>query len=327
MPNAEIARNIQVLSDKKILSYPTSLGVVDKDAYGREEQYVIIRINTDEKSTMLRTDKSLGQTVVTNGRTGIGVATRPYNLTKNTDEATRIKYGDEAVKNEKWLTQKGMQSLDRVIVLPMPNEHSVRTAVSYNPEFDTTDLTILGDTLNQKKGEIASGLLTKLKTSFISGLVNKTRANSTNSKALLAEDRKAANPRKEVMFGSFGFRKQSFNYVFAPKDQEESEMVRSIIETFRYYALPEIIEAKMFYLFPAEFEVSFMLGQKDNPHIPRMATSVLQNVNVNYTPNSMWASLPNGAPLSLSLTLDFIELELIDRTRVFNKNSAITSGY
>jgi hypothetical protein len=83
----------------------------------------------------------------------------------------------------------------------------------------------------------------------------------------------------------------------------------------------------MFYVLPSEFEVSFMLGQKINPHIPRIATSVLKRVSVDYMPNNVWSSLPNGAPLSLSMSLEFLELELIDRSRIYNKKQPITSGY
>lgn len=105
-------------------------------------------------------------------------------------------------------------------------------------------------------------------------------------------------------------------------------MVREIIETFRYYALPEISPAKFFYLLPAEFDISFILGEKPNPNIPKITTSVLQRISVNYSPNSgVWSTLPNGAPLAIDMTLDFMEIELVDRKRVFDKDSVITSGY
>lgn len=321
-PNA-----VQVLNDKKILAYPSSLGSSDKDAYGQDEEYVMIKINTDIKSQLLRTDASLGRTVVTNGRSGGGVRTEPATTTLNTSSDAKFRFGEDAVSKEKWLTQKGMQSLDRVIVLPMPNEHSVRTAVQYNPEYEPTQLTKLGDMANQSFGGLASDGATKLKNWGFSAVINTLKSGLTSQQALLAEERLSANPKKEVMFDSFGFRKFSFNYMFAPRNETESNTVKNIIETLRYYSLPEISKGKLFYLFPAEFEISFMLGQKDNPHIPRVTTSVLQSVNVNYTPNSVWSTLPNGAPLALSVNLEFLELELVDRSRVWNKDSTILGGH
>lgn len=316
--------NINVLSDKKILQYPSWLGTTAVDAYGLDQPYVMFKINTDTKSTKLRDDKSTGD-VVSATRVGTGIATQANSAT-NTDGDTIKKFSAESVAKEKWYTQKGMQHLDRVIVLPMPNEYSVATKVSYD-EVDQTGLTKLLDMGNQNAGAMISEMGTLVKNNVLSSIVNKFKSGATNVDALLAEERLALNPKKEILFKGFGFRNFSFSYMFAPKSEEESDTVRNIIETFRYYALPEISAAKTFYMFPAEFEISFMLGQKDNPHIPRITTAVLENIVVNYMPRNVWSTLPNGAPLSLSISMQFKELELVDRKRVFNKDSAITSGY
>jgi hypothetical protein len=233
-------------------------------------------------------------------------------------------YTKEQLKNEVFLVQKGMVSLDRVIVLPMPNEHSVNTSVRYN-EYDPSDATKAGDTLNQPLVGVISDKISGLKNRILAAGINKFF--STTKKDLEFEERRMKNDKKEIMFDSFSFRTFSFNYTFAPKNQEESETVRSIIETLRYYSLPEISSGKVYYIFPSEFEISFMLGGKINPHIPKIATSVLQTINVNYSPNGVWSTLPNGAPLSLNIQMNFLELELIDRSRVYNKESVIRSGY
>jgi hypothetical protein len=160
----------------------------------------------------------------------------------------------------------------------------------------------------------------------ISALINAI-APGTTYNAQLAESRLITNPKVEVMFSGFSFRRFSFTWQFAPKSIQESDMVRDIIETFRYYALPEITGGKMFYIFPSEFEISFMQGQRDNPNIPKITTSVLENIAVDYSPNGVWGTLPNGASIATRMTLNFLELELVDRTRVWNSNSTITSGH
>lgn len=304
-----------------------NLGAKDTDDFGREEQYMMFKINTDEKTTKLNDDKSLGGVVVSQARTGTGVEGAQLIWDKNDDADSVIKYGQNAVNKEKWFTQKGMTRLDKVIVLPMPLEHSVRTKLSYDNAYDPSNLTKVGDFLNTPGGGVISDVASLGKNKAISWLMNKISSGSTSERDLQAEERLARNPKKEVMFNGFDFRNFSFSWVFAPKNEKESDMVKSIIETFRYYSLPEITAGKLFYIFPSEFEISFMQGQKDNPNIPKIATSVLQSISVNYTPSSVWSTLPNGAPLSLSITLDFLELELIDRSRIYNPNSIITSGY
>ena len=323
--------NVKLLEGKKILAYPLDLGSSALDKYGTEEQFMMIRINTDQKTTRLKNDDVSGAVVVsTNRRQGIGLGNHALNgnITHKTDDsAMRILHGDKAVDAEPWVIQKGMVRLDKVIVLPMPMEHSVQTSLTYNDQFESTNLTILGDMMNNNAVDTIGGVASRAKNYVLTKIVNGVKSGMTNEQAMRAEDRQALNPKKEVMYEGFGFRSFTFTYQFAPRSLKESDTVRDIIETLRYYALPELQAGKVNYIFPAEFELSFMLGQKDNPYIPKIGTSVLRRVGVNYMPNSVWSSLPNGAPLSLSLSLDFLEMELIDRTRVFNPNSVISSGY
>ena len=330
---ADTQQQNQLLKDKRVLQYPTGLGSNVKDRHGNNSQFMMFQIRSDEKATKLRDDNALGPAVVTNSRVGIGVRTNPVDFksnAKNADPSLRVLYGEDAVNKENWRTQKGMTRLDKVVILPMPNEHTVGTSIRYNPNYDPGTLTKAGDTINQLGGDVTAEIRTLGKNAGISALVNKAGGGllTTDLTALLAEDRLALNPKKEVMFDSFGFREFSFRYQFAPKSEQESNMVREIIETFRYYALPEISPAKFFYLLPAEFDISFILGEKPNPNIPKITTSVLQRISVNYSPNSgVWSTLPNGAPLAIDMTLDFMEIELVDRKRVFDKDSVITSGY
>ena len=328
--------NINVLRNKKILQYPIGLGSKEFDDYGQQQQYMLFKINTDEKATTLKDDAVVGGVVLAaNTREGISVETMLRVSAKNKDPDMRIKYGDKTVDGTRWLTQKGMVRLNKVIVLPMPSEHYVSTAVEYRDDFASGDLTKLGDILNNSAAGVASDLFRMAKNNAVAGLVNKFMAGDKKGnanyehekQAANAEDHVATNPKKEVMFDSFSFRKFNFKYDFAPKSEAESDMVRDIIETFRYYALPELNAGKFFYIFPAEFEIAFMQGQLDNPHIPKITTSVLKRVTVNYAPNNVWSTLPNGAPLSLSMNLEFLEMELVDRSRVFNEKSPITSGY
>lgn len=323
--------NVGLLEGKRILQYPTGLGSTAQDKYGADQHYMIFRINTDSKTSMLKDDTATGTVVVAAGtRQGTGIASTPrFNVYLKTDDKDmRIKHGDAvADKPLGWLTQKGMQRLDKVIVLPMPMEHTLSTRLKYNDEYESTLITKVGDMVNTSGGGLASDGITQLKNAVISGAANTIKSGATSTQAGLNEDRRANNPKKEVMFESFGYRSFSFSFQFAPKTEEESEMVKDIIETFRYYALPEISEGKLHYIFPSEFEITFMQGSTENIHIPKITTSVLRSISVNYMPNSVWSTLPNGAPLSLSISMDFLELEMIDRSRVYKKDSPHTSGY
>lgn len=321
----------KLLDGNKILSYPLGLASDSADARGNAVQYMMFKINDSVTAQKLKDDSGSGPVVVTNNRVGTGVATTitsTKELAKEVDPALQIKYSKASIENEQWRTQKGMVRLDRVIVLPMPNEHVVGTSVAYDTDYDSSLLTKLGDTVNQLGNGVIGELATLGKNAAISSLANRVKSGLTSTRDLLAEERLALNPKKEVMFKSIGYRQFSFRFQFAPKSQKESEEVNRIIETFRYYSLPEISPSKFFYTFPAEFNISFIHGTSDNPNIPKITTSVLQRVGVNYSPNSTsWTTLPNGSPVAIDLSLDFMEMSIIDRGMVWTKDRPITSGH
>lgn len=327
--------NMNLLQGKKILSFPLGMGnhAIDEDS-GLPNQFVMFKINTDETGSTLEGDIKTGPVVIAQSQqagTGIGVGNVNSKLA-NSDQVT--KFGQAAVDKENWVVKRGLTSLDRAIILPMPNDHIVNTAVNYDQDHIPSGLTQAGDFFNSIGQGGITDKATKVGAEMAAGLVNKLKASvmgggdATSGKDLLAANRLAVNPKKEVMFSGFGFRSFSFLYSFAPKNNTESAVVREIITSFRYYALPEIKKSKEFYIFPAEFEISFIRGESDNPAIPRIATSVLQRVNVNYSPGGgSWSSLPDGTPVRIDLMLDFVEIELIDRNRVWDKDSKITGGY
>lgn len=321
-----ISSNVEVLKDKKILQYPIGLGSTEFDDHGKEQQYMMFKINTNEKTTSLRGDKQIGDVTTAVGtRNGIRTTSGGAGIfDKSADPDVSIKYSNE--DKTKWVKQKGMVRLDKVIILPMPNDHNVNTSLEYT-KLKQNLLTQAGDMLNQQGSDLVSAGVTKFKNWLGAAGVNALKSGATSEEALLAEDGLLSNSKMEVRFTGFTFRKFSFSYQFAPKSQAESEIVRDIIETFRYYALPELTLGSMYYIMPSEFEIYFMQGQRDNPNIPKVTTSVLENVSVNYSPNSVWSTLPNGANLAINMTLNFVELELVDRSRVYNPESLITSGY
>lgn len=328
------------LEGKVLLEYPLGLGRSATDAYGNPVQYMLFTINTDTKATKLAGDESEGGVLVSDDRVGTTGGT----LSTDNQQAINSKTQDKdwtsrldgsAAAATPLNTQRGMVKLNKIIVLPMPNEHQVNTAIDYNTDYDPNMLVKAGDMANQARGAMLSELAKLGGAALGAGGINKLKSLVTNStsgqadtNSVLAMSRLALNPKKEVMFTGFKFRQFTFSHTFAPKSEEESNTVNEIIKSFRFYALPEISAAKMFYIFPSEFELRFMIGRKENPNIPKIATAVLQRVGVNYSPmGTGWSTLPNGSPVAIQMTLEFIELELIDRARVWATGAPLTSGF
>jgi len=53
----------------------------------------------------------------------------------------------------------------------------------------------------------------------------------------------------------------------------------------------------------------------ENPYYNKIATCVLQSVNVDYTPGGV-KSHANGAPVVIKMSLDFLETEMITKDHI-----------
>jgi hypothetical protein len=128
----------------------------------------------------------------------------------------------------------------------------------------------------------------------------------------------ADNPYMEVLFDKVGMREFNYSFTFAPKNPDESEDIKKIINLFRFHMLPELRgNAARFLTIPSEFDIHYMFMGEDgaateNTYYHKISTCVLQSLSVDYTPNGV-KSFSNGAPTQINLSLSFKE------TRAMNK--------
>ena len=140
------------------------------------------------------------------------------------------------------------------------------------------------------------------------------------------------NPRLEKMFKQKDFRTFSFSWEMYPRSEDESQAIHDIIETFRYHAHPSIddngrgekSDVEVMFRVPAEFEVRFLStnpkagvsGFVENPYIPKIGRCALTNISVDYTPQSVFATLKNNAPVGVIFNLTFTEMGLLTRDSI-----------
>jgi len=131
-----------------------------------------------------------------------------------------------------------------------------------------------------------------------------------------------SNPYMEVLFGGVELRTFTYNFTFAPRSIEERDEVQKIIHTFRFYAAPELRSNESLYMgLPAEFDIHYMYQpesgteSKENPYFNKIATCVLTNVNVDYTPGGVY-SHDDGSPVKITMTLSFLETEMITKDHI-----------
>ena len=133
---------------------------------------------------------------------------------------------------------------------------------------------------------------------------------------------RADNPFMEVLFNTMNIRTFQYNFNFAPRNEDETAEVQKIIQLFRFHMAPELQGANSRYLtLPSEFDIHYMYHAMDgtsyeNDYFNRIATCVLENVAVNYTPGDKVRTFQDGSPTQITMGLTFRETELLTKERI-----------
>lgn len=127
------------------------------------------------------------------------------------------------------------------------------------------------------------------------------------------------NPRVEVLFTTTPQRQFAFEILMAPKSENESKTMKSIIETLRFHSSPEISSALGFlpvFIPPAQFDITFYSKGEENTNIPRINTCVMDRIEVDYAPTGVYSTFRNGHPVAARLSMGFREVEILHKARV-----------
>jgi hypothetical protein len=129
------------------------------------------------------------------------------------------------------------------------------------------------------------------------------------------------NPQAVTLFQGVTIRDYGLTYTFAPKNARESAIMTDIENFFRMHSLPEATDGWSM-KFPSLFTVTFMVGDEFNDYFPVYYPSYITGVNVVMNPNGR-AFFANGAPTSMTLTVEFKETKQVTRDMMYHKNTII----
>ena len=236
----------------------------------------------------------------------------------------------------------GMQRTKRTtdsIVLYMPAQLTTNYAAGYKSTELGGELGELGGRITAAMKSNAEGLsMTDAAKEAFPGfagqgkrLIERAAAKLTSQiiggDALGAYDKisnRAMNNFLETTFTGVDFRKFSYSWKFAPKNVEEVFMAEKIIRLFKFHMLPELPNDDQYgryYVVPSEFDIFYMFRGDENTWMNKIQTSVLVNMEVNYSPNQYNTFRPvqgrSGAPpTEIDMKLDFMETKIITKADV-----------
>ena len=177
--------------------------------------------------------------------------------------------------------------------------------------------------------------------------------------AALMKEGVALNPHQNILFDGTAMRSFNFNFKLIAKNAEDSELIRSIENTFRKYLYPEKGANQFVLKYPPYFQIQFLTSTMEindtrekpkdeegnetgeeskepvfveNPYMPFLHLCYLKSLSATYNASTN-AFHKGGAPTELDLNLSFDEAIQINRNTLYGdsdkyhgKRTAITSG-
>lgn len=203
--------------------------------------------------------------------------------------------------------------LKTAIALPVPNDASFSDSWSWAEEDSFKSAAI-----NSAVNALASGDDGALKNlGMKSGVAAAVAMLASKSPSLAAQTRQAINPKQEVLFSGVGYRTFTHSYQFAARSATEVSIIDNIIKTFRFAASPDYVDSASFvYVYPSDFDIQYYHGDAQNKYIPKHTSCVLTGITTNFSPNSSYATFDGGAPIMITLTLNFKELATVSKVEI-----------
>lgn len=225
----------------------------------------------------------------------------------------------------------------KYIKLPLPLELRDDTAVNYN----NTDLTSVGDVLNnaiggglasyalRKSGDLISGGASKLGAAagdmvgmgdMIGGGIAEAFPPDQVASAVQQSLGSAPNPNPSVMFTGPSLREFNFSWQFFPRNLSESNSIRNVINVLKGAALPAAAFSSSASVLSYPYMTQFNFYPWDNggsgPYgwsknsIIKMKKTMMSSVNVNYAPSNVPAFFGGQShPVAISLSIQLKEIE------------------
>ena len=127
----------------------------------------------------------------------------------------------------------------------------------------------------------------------------------------------AINPNQQLLFEGLSLKTYQLAFTFTPYSKQEADEVAKIIKTLKTYSRPRTVTGSggMLFIPPATFDLQFLFNGKKNPYVNQVAESVIKSIDVNYAPNG-WSAHSDGAPVQTTVTIQFQEIKLVDRSMV-----------
>jgi hypothetical protein len=257
-------------------------------------------------------------------------------IEKNTDYL-EIQIRSYSRKSGSFINNQLIGDIEKTIFLPMPSSIQDANAVSWGEDKmgnitgaalkaiqGATGINVfdLPQSLEQAKDKINAAITesgitgqeaSQLFNRYIAAeALNVFGTNVSLDQMLARESGRIFNPNLELLFNGVTLRDFRFSFKMTPRDETESANVKNIIKTFKKYMAANREGKENLYLTtPYVFQPVYKTGGGDHKFLHKFKPCALKNVSVNYTGDNVYATYYDGTPISLTMDLNFQELNPI----------------
>jgi len=222
-------------------------------------------------------------------------------MPSNIQDSNAVSWGEEKMNN---ITAFGLEAVDAAMQSSFFKDIPAEIADKGQKIYDALD-----------KSGINLGEAQQLfRRQLTAEAVNVFGANVSIDQILARTNGKIFNPNLELLFNGVTLRDFRFSFKMTPRDEDESDVVKMIIKTFKKYMAAQrggggSDAAKDLYLkTPYAFQPKYMTGNGSHKFLHKFKTCALKGVSVNYTGENVYATYHDGTPISLVMDLNFQEL-------------------
>lgn len=202
-----------------------------------------------------------------------------------------------------------------------------------NPSFGDAVFKTSGDFLS-KIGDMATGgnLQNQATAFFTSKIINSLGGNVDTSSLLSRATGQVLNPNMELLFQGVNLREFSFDFDFAPRDGNEAQQVKQIINLFKREMAARSTSAGgggtgLFISAPSVFKLEYKSGGSKHPFLNTFKPMAMKGITVNYTGSGTYAVYGDSTPVHMKMTVNFQELNPIYFEDYDNQDAQIGVGY
>ena len=137
-----------------------------------------------------------------------------------------------------------------------------------------------------------------------------------------------ANPNMELLFGGPSLRTFSFQFLLAPRDEDEAMTVIKILRFFKQGMAPIRTKSRLFMKSPHTFKLSYRNSQgQEHKYLNKFKECALQSFGVNYTPNGQYSTYQDGVMTAYQMTMTYSELNPIYNDDYGNEDFPAEIGF